>query len=331
MENKKTHIIYLDIIRSIAIIFVIMLHSSDDIGAVQNGTYWVSYAYRGILDCAVPLFVMISGALLLGKVSPIRDFVKRRFSRILLPFIFWSIVLYLIYGFLDEINLYPIHQYTGRFFNFLMENKIHGVYWYIYMLVGLYLIAPLLQRAFSVANKNGCIVLYCIVLWIAFQLIKFYYPLFEIVSRYTCSADIYIGYFIMGHYIFEYGNQIKYGRIIAIIGIVFFYSLAFLALPGLIRIPTDLFLSICLFLFFSTIKEVKNKTVLLIVGTVSRYSYAIYLTHVLFISAFVKIGLFRFVPVEISPLIMMSCVLLCDLFFLMTLNKIPFLRKYIGT
>ena len=94
--NGKKRIFYLDQLRALAIMLVVLAHVfrnfSNEFAAGTwqwyFSTIWVDFAVIG-----VPLFLMISGCLLLNKDYDLGFFLKRRFSRILIPFIPWSLLL----------------------------------------------------------------------------------------------------------------------------------------------------------------------------------------------------------------------------------------------
>ena len=67
--TKSNRIVYLDVLRVIACFSVIMVHSCaqyfvKDIGSFN---FWVGNIFDGLARIGVPLFIMISGALMLDK------------------------------------------------------------------------------------------------------------------------------------------------------------------------------------------------------------------------------------------------------------------------
>ena len=99
MENKvKKRIFYFDEIRALAILFVILCHTTTiyhpfnysfsplAIPSILNMLGWVG----------VPLFFMISGALLLNREYEINFFLKSKLLRIFIPFVFWIIIAILL-------------------------------------------------------------------------------------------------------------------------------------------------------------------------------------------------------------------------------------------
>src|SRR5690606_15327951 len=79
-----------EVIRVTACFMVIFLH----VAAIGFHDFvpgwWASNVYDSLLRSCVPLFLMLTGALLLRKEEPLHDFFSRRFSRIVPPFLFWS-------------------------------------------------------------------------------------------------------------------------------------------------------------------------------------------------------------------------------------------------
>ena len=140
----KRNISY-DIIRAKDIFFVICIHSLglvNDALTTENtiGQVHVINALMGIVYSGVPLFVMLSGALLLGKEEPLKVFFYRRLTRVLIPFLLWSFIVYVILYWQDggDSIIGFVCSYTIK----SLTDGVHSIYWYIYMLLGLYAITP---------------------------------------------------------------------------------------------------------------------------------------------------------------------------------------------
>lgn len=81
-------------LRVFAIAMVVILHASGLIlveAEFSSYDWWVGNIYNAFTRMAVPIFFMISGYLLLSKNEGILSFYKKRFSKILLPFIIWTL------------------------------------------------------------------------------------------------------------------------------------------------------------------------------------------------------------------------------------------------
>ena len=145
MVNGKKRIFYLDALRAIAICLVILTHVSRLFCAeLSVGTSaWTVAAFGNVFGImGVPIFLLISGSLLLNREYEIGDFLKRRFSRILIPFIFWALLLPIFRMFVGTANS-GIGSYIHLFFDH---------YWFIWMLIGIYLFLPIIN---AFINKYG--------------------------------------------------------------------------------------------------------------------------------------------------------------------------------
>ena len=92
MENRNSNF---DIVRAVAIFMVICIHSLglvNDALPTGDEEARMTNAVMTIVYGGVPLFVMLSGALLLGKDEPIGVFFRKRMGRVLWPFLFWSVI-----------------------------------------------------------------------------------------------------------------------------------------------------------------------------------------------------------------------------------------------
>lgn len=130
---------FINTIRALAIILVIAIHiATPALSGPINSNWWTSNVIDGFSRIGVPLFLMISGALLLHKDEPISTFFKKRFAKILIPFLFWSIFYYLYRasGSADVIS----------FVKDLLSNNIMYHLWYFYIIIPLYLLIPLLRK-----------------------------------------------------------------------------------------------------------------------------------------------------------------------------------------
>ena len=95
MKTKKERIFYYDFLRAFAIIAVIICHVDAFFGPLTNTTQIVAQmTFHDIGRIGVPIFFMISGALILNREYPsLKFFLKKRFVRIIYPFIFWIILI----------------------------------------------------------------------------------------------------------------------------------------------------------------------------------------------------------------------------------------------
>ena len=288
-----------DIIRMTAIVFVILIHSCGllmenlEIRSVQL----MQIGLTSLVNTAVPLFVMLSGALLLGKEEPLGVFVRKRLSRILLPFVIWSFILYLAQhpprsaAFLWE---YPLALLTGG---------VHEVYLYVYMIILLYLLTPVLRPAMrdrATGLWTGGVILGLFLLYFLFPDIPYVKNAgFENI-RFLLS---YVGGFLLVRHLSGKRWLGWAGLAVAVAG----YAVNFLTgLYHPVPIPVYVFTA---FGLFAWILSWKPRKPLAVVTFLSETSYGIYLCHVAVISLFVRLA-GAYIPVLASPFVTGSVTLL---------------------
>lgn len=99
-ENIPNRIYYLDVLRVIACLSVIMIHASAryvvyDFGSIN---FWIANVLDSVSRVAVPLFVMISGALMLDeRYSYSTKKLSKHIIRMIIFFIFWSALYCIIF------------------------------------------------------------------------------------------------------------------------------------------------------------------------------------------------------------------------------------------
>ncbi len=173
MNNKTNRIFSYDIIRILATLAVVMIHaSSDTVKGAPTGS--ADFIIANILDSisriGVPLFVMLSGALMLNESReiPIKKIFKTAGSFFVLLLI-WSVAYAAVY----QIVIPILSGNDVSIKNFIYKSIFgHTHLWYLYMLVGLYLLLPILRL--FVKKENSNYVLYFILLAMVF---KFSVPL----------------------------------------------------------------------------------------------------------------------------------------------------------
>ncbi len=137
----KKHIVFLDYLRVIACLMVMIVHACEPFYLGGDGLLIASKwngAWATVIDSAmracIALFVMASAYLLFPVTRPTGEFFARRFRRVVIPFLIWMCVY----------NWRFDGSWGKLFFNFPMDI-IGGHLWFVPMLCGLYLVMPLLS------------------------------------------------------------------------------------------------------------------------------------------------------------------------------------------
>lgn len=164
MERKRSF----DVIRVVAVLSVIMLHASARFlihGPVRSLGFAIGNFFDSLARIGVPLFLMISGALLLDED---REIPPRKMLRKILQLTGLLVAWSFLYALLYEI-LFPLYWKTPvsliDFLRAFAKGHIH--LWYLFMLLGLYLVTPVLRL--FVRRKNAAYVLYLMILLFVFS------------------------------------------------------------------------------------------------------------------------------------------------------------------
>jgi surface polysaccharide O-acyltransferase-like enzyme len=188
---------WVDAARVTAILAVIAIHTVASL--VSNRSLPESWWFGNIVDSAarwsVPLFVMLSGALLLsGKAAddPI-SFYRRRLSRILPPLIAWTAI-YLVYGHFNADNPKTFDDAVA----YVLAGRPYFHLYFLYLIAGLYAVAPILRPLVALPGRRilAIAVIVLFVLEMADDLI--------VVSGHGGGANAvtrfvpYVGYFLAG-------------------------------------------------------------------------------------------------------------------------------------
>lgn len=153
-----SRVLWVDAMRVLATFLVLMIHAAADplmrFHELPSLAWWVADGYSSIARIAVPWFFMLSGALLLPRVESLRDFFLKRFRKVLIPMILWS-VFYLWWS-----GAWP-NELHGWLRFFVYPTFYH--LWFLYALLGVYLCLPLLRA--MVVKGGDALAWYFVALW----------------------------------------------------------------------------------------------------------------------------------------------------------------------
>ena len=310
--------------------------------------WWSTSVYLALVIMGVPLFIMLSGSLLLvpSKVNePIRVFLKKRLSRIGIAFVFWSIVYFAWDYFINHAAL-TVNSIIQSF----LSGGAYKQFWFVYLIMGLYLITPILRIV--VAHADRRMLRYLVILWfIGVTLI----PLFHLISGFRVDDNLFafggfIGYFVLGVYLM--GTQVKTGTLkkllaAGIVGtIIGLYLMAFPFHSAgqyffftYITSANVVLASVALYILL--IKYPKNwpsnshPRLSRLTHAISTNTLPIFLFHVIILETLNK-GLlgFKISLLEITPVIEIPLVTVVALFLTLGLillfKKVPILKTLIG-
>ena len=168
--SRREHIGWVDLLRVLACFLVVFAHCCDPfVGQLDadRGAFLTGAFAGSLVRCSVPLFVMMTGVLLLPVGEGMGAFYRRRIGRIVPPLLFWSLALPLLFfAYLHTFGAatqsptvdpasYTVRQLVVRLYTFVFNfNYDTTPLWYLYMLVGLYLVMPVLGAWLRQASQR---------------------------------------------------------------------------------------------------------------------------------------------------------------------------------
>jgi len=334
----KNRIQWIDLTKAFAIFLVVVLHVSAPILSGYNilpkSSWLMGNFYNSFGRIGVPLFVMISGFLLLRhkEDEPIKTFFGKRFKRILLPFLSWSFI-YFLWSNLSknqDINF-------ANFLEVIYKPQYYHL-WFMYMIIGLYLITPVLRAV--IKNGEEKITKYLMFLLTGYALL----PLLFQNTLLIIIPNVFVLYFVLGFYLGNKENKnIRKSYLIEVYLIC--YVITFLGTLYLTQKnngvydpffhestgPILILMTICVFMLLKKI-TINNVRVNRFIEIISKNSFGIYLSHILVIVTLdhgifgIGFGWNSMNPLLSIPLLSIS-VFSISFLLVFILGKIPLLRR----
>lgn len=366
MKELKERIVFLDYLRLMACFMVMVIHalepyyidfSNGDLSiATRSDAVWVC-VYEGLARSCVPLFVIASCYLLFPLKVETGRFLRRRASRILIPFFIWS--------------LFYVWHFNGNIkemcFNFPMAA---GHLWFVPMLFGLYLAMPLLSPWAEKAGKRE------IRMWIGVWLFTALFPYLRRISLafvgdpsfgsiaylwgecpwngfgtfYHVSG--FFGYMLIALYIRRFVSQFSWSKTLAVALPLFAAGFAIMACGLYFRIPADGFpvrepyaaavdfetcieycslgVAAAVVGLFLVIRKITADGTFYrrVIVPLSEASYGTYLIHMIALAP-VSAALKGVVPMPLAVMAVASIAFVSSSLVSFAVRKIPFIGKYL--
>ena len=229
--------VWIDWMRVAACFMVLLVHSTEpfylggegSLILTKSDAFWSSF-FDSFVRACVPLFIVASSYLQFPIHYSAGEFVRRRSVRILIPFLVWTVVYALVWG-------EPVENFRNLIFNF---NYAAGHLWFVYMLIGIYMIMPLLSPWAEKVGKRELQVYLAIWVftlfiplirdWMGGTMVFTYgpsglprqalYPLWGETSWNSYGIFYYIsgfiGYLFLGLYLRKFVGELSWGKTLAI-------------------------------------------------------------------------------------------------------------------
>lgn len=342
-------IYYFELLRAVSCIAVIVLHASAEYCTQNFGSsgFWLGNVLDSAVRFCVPVFVMISGALMLDEnYICTKEKIKKHVLKIVLFFVFWSAVSALFH----EV-VFPAAEHRA-----IGISRIAGAFitggphlWFCYMIAGLYLITPLLRLWVKPENKR--MVEYFLILAVLFTfLIPQCITVGEYYSAYfkkfrTASYHLgmqYVGgftvYYVLGWYLNHFAiHKKKTVYALGIAGVICTalgtYALS-VSQGKAVQLMDNMYInvllpSIAVFLFVKNAAGKGTSKMAKAAGCVAKYSAGIYGSHGVVLypvaSGLKNAGLSAAVVIPVS----VAVVFLSSLLISRGMSKVPFFKKLV--
>ena len=353
---QKERIAYLDLVRIIAGILVVMVHiSAQQIESLpmDGAAFAVTNAFNCLAFSGVALFVMISGALALRqeRETDLKTLLLHKTLHFFVLYYIWK-AFYQVVAMLERGEAFTLSNIKNDVVLALIQQRGYYHLWYLPMIAILYMAVPFVKKGF--AEKKVCRYFICVFFITALfvpTLLHYEFKFKYLLADFFAANDFYLfggylGYFVLGHYLHNRREEITEKKRVALyIAGGFSFLLACILgvldarATGLLSFhmntplaATTFFTAAAIFVAGQSIdkkaahSEKTGKTLGFLAGTV----FGIYLLHPLAINLFTSIGFKTSLctPLLSSPLLTVCTVVLSGLISAVLL-RIPLLKRLI--
>ena len=312
--NKKNRLLSYDVIRVVALAFSIFCH----IGAYLVMTYpytdyieFITGNVFNMVSASIPLFIMLTGALFLREEKNfiLDKFLKKSWLPLVILTIFWTLFYGVLYGYgLPLINHTAPSYETFISYLLTFNGSLYPHMWYSRMIIGMYLLIPVLRLFVKRENKNyikwiiiGSLIVQFIPATLEMFTTQYYVTLIDFMDTfYMQPLQGYAVYFLIGWYLTTFPLSKKNRRILYILGLTAL-AISILApqfyiyqIPGIrfyVHSGLDILSltwGVAVFAFLlSVFKDKTNNNQASI--NFSNFVYGMYIVHVLFLEIFVQL------------------------------------------
>lgn len=326
----------LSLLRTIACFGVVLLHcayASAAGYAETSNEFITAMGLRNCVLCSVPIFVMVSGSLLLqpDREISISKIFRKYVLRMLLALVLFSVLFYLFdlaLGVAKKPLDALIAVYTG-------EGWAH--LWYLYFMIGVYLLLPFYRMITKNSSRNE--ILYLLLVYFIFLCLL---PLINGVTDtkagfYICTYTVYPLYLFLGYALRERILEIKawlalvlivLGSVLIVLSSRYAYGYNVPALKSLLSnyafLPI-LMQAVGIFSLIGRLSRPEGK----LLSFLDKNSFGIYLIHMVFLKyLFLAIGFDPVAKGGISTILLISVlVYLLSTVCTWVLRHLPLIKK----
>lgn len=308
----RERVLFFDLLRCVAAVAVIAIHVlapyRHELGVIPFGEWATAVGVNSVTRWAVPVFILITGALMLSDTRPFdaKYYVKRRLGKVLVPFLIWS----LFYALLSGLTA------TGYDFSVtsevLAESPSHATYYHLgffYYFIPLYFVIPLFQ---FVVKQSGPNALYAFVaVWLFTSLLY----LMKIDGPWSNELWLYSGYLPLGYLLYQRVPLTKgMVSLFVLLGGAALFTTAYMVITNSVaaeqytvgrwlsyKTLNVIFAASMIFMLCRYFGEGLSSQANKVVGFISQHSLGIYILHPIFLWPMKEFGWYQGHPAWVIP------------------------------
>lgn len=348
---KKTRICWIDLIRSVAIFFAVLCHATESIYKL-NLENMMSLSYQSRIfgfacftagRLGVPLFLMITGSLLLSRDYSNEDisrFWKKKWIHLLICTMIW----FVIYDVFLVMKYHATISFLQLIEELLFVRKVGMSHvWYLPMILGMYILIPFVASLLKRYDKK--LFLFPLLIYTLYSLgyntisiiYRVYHPELPLSNQFSLGfSGAYYGIYILCGYFISEGTFKKIPSLL----VVFISTIAFASIVYIQNWSyqngyaynvwySDLLILVTSMGIYELASRIKNVYGYKAIRHISLYSFGIYLTHNFFIRVLAEYiqGLSVIMPAKVA--LLWGICFAASLVISMLIRKIPKIGKYL--
>lgn len=357
LANKNKKLVYFDYLRVLAGLAVVLLHVACISSYNFDTRSWgwvVSKFYEGITEWAVPIFVMISGALFLSREIDTKKLYTKYILKLVVAYFAWSSFYIAVVPIVKHLFVKNSPISLTSILGHIIGGEYHM--WFLPMIIGLYMTVPVLKE---IIRSNKTIKYFMTVSFV----FAFLFPqvvtmsndfiggLFatglneiEVLINDHAQLHFFIGfpfYFVLGYVLNKTDLSIKHRKYIYILGVIGFLSTVTLNTVSAWKANTpsetyfdafriNVLLEVVALHTWFKYKGYQHIKLNAIVSALAKYSFGTYLIHIFIIRLLADIGMSTLIcsPILSVPIIFIVAAAISYVAS-WVLNKVPVLKKWI--
>ena len=317
-DNSKKRIDSIQILRGLAIIAVVIIHS------YPQGLFGVFL--RPFVNFAVAMFIFLSGYLTKVSISDYRGFVFKRIKRVFVPYCIWSVVYTIPTGF----DGFLIKFITGR---------CCGIYYYIFVYMQLVVLTPLIIKLIKskyqmfgwLITPFFTLLFRYIFVWLGFDVVSSNFNYLFV----AWFVFYYVG-ILLGNDIITLKNNNRLYVILYVIcialsiceGLAWYkvgnYDMATTQLR-ITSIATSMVVIVLAYHFIKNYKGLSKNIIGKVLLLVGDASFGIYLSHILIMVALSLIPVWKYIIFPVNSIVILSVSVICVLIGKKVLSRFAWL------